>query len=255
MNPILRLGALLLVSAATLMGTDLTITMQHTGKMTKGRSTSYWSANFMRDNQEAQQKDQLVDYQAGIVYSIDHNKKKIEKMSFDDLAKAAEAMEAQMAQLKEQMAQMPDFMKNMMGDPNNFSVTETGKETVAGRKCNVFKVVVAKLDMELSNDPTLVNPVNPAYFARFAKFQGLMKGAMGPQAGSMKRLYEEMGKLKGMTLKSKTTMPFLGEATSEAVEVKLGPIPDSVFALPQGYAVEDTGKKMLEQARKAAKGR
>ena len=38
----------------------------------------------------------------------------------------------------------------------------------------------------------------------------------------------------------------LKETVSEAVEVKEGPIPAAVFALPEGYKVEDTGKKMRE---------
>lgn len=254
MNAWLRSIAALGLSVGA-WATDLTITMQHTGKASQGRSTAYWSAAYMRDNHEALRKDQLVDYRAGVVYSIDHAKQKIEKMTFDDMLKAAEAMQAQMAQMKEQMAQLPESMRAMLGgDPGTTTVTEMGKDTVAGRKCTTYKVTMGKLSVILSNDPSLKYPVDPVNFAKFTKFQGMLKG-MGPQAGQSSKLYEEMGKLKGMTLKSKTDMPMLGESTSEAISVKEGPIPASVFELPKGYAMEDVGKKMLEQAEKSGRRR
>lgn len=257
MKTLLRLGAALLVSGLAALAGDLTITMQNSGKYNEGRSTQYWSADYMRTNHEGTHRDHMVDYKNGVVYNIDHGKKKIEKMSFDDMLKAAEATEAQMAQFREQMANMPEIAKKMMGDPDAFSVDELGKDTVAGRKCNAYRMVVAKLEMEMSLDPSLKMPVHPTHMARFAKFQGLLQGgAMGPGAGSFKKLYEEMSKLKGVTLKTVMKLPFVGETRSEATKVDESAIPASVFALPLGYTVEDTGKKMLEQAQKAArKGR
>lgn len=254
MNHTLRIG-LLLVSALAATAGDLTITMKGSGKYNEGKSIQYMSSDFTRTNHEGTRRDQMVDYRAGVSYQIDHGKKKIEKMSFEDLAAASEAMEAQMAQLKEQMAEMPEFLKKTMGDPNKFSLDELGKDTVAGRKCNAYHMVVSNMEMDMSLDPTLKSPVNPAHFARFSNIRGLLQGAGGPSAGSYKRLYEEMAKLKGITLKTKTKIPFVGEITNEATEVVEGAIPASVFALPQGYAVEDTGKKMVEQARKGAKSR
>ena len=66
----------------------------------------------------------------------------------------------------------------------------------------------------------------------------------------MKRLYEEMSKLKGVALRTRSKFPVIGEVVSEAVEVKEGAIPASVFALPEGYKVEDTGKQMREKMNK-----
>ena len=252
MNRTLRLGALLIMSTLVAVAGDLTITFQNSGKYNEGKSVQLYSADFTRTNHEGTKKDHLVDFKNGVSYAIDHGKKKIDKTTFEDLAAAAEAMEAQMAKLKEQMANMPDFLKKMTGDPNNFSVDELGKDTVAGRKCNAYKMVVAKLEMEMSLDHSLKIPTNPAHMLRFAKFQGLIQGGGGPAAGSYKRLYEEMAKLKGVTLKTKTKIPFVGgEAISEAIKVEEGAIPASAFALPQGYVMEDVGKKMVEQARKS----
>jgi len=237
----MRLAAVLLGSAISLLAGDLTIVFKNSGKL-EGTSTTYYSSAFHRHNTESTKTDQLTDFKAGMMYTIKHKDKKIEKMSFDDLAAAFEGLQAS-------MAQMPAFLKNAMGgDADTFSVDPIGKETIAGRKCTVNKILVGKLEMEVACDPTLQIPVSPEAWAQFAKVRGMAMGTMA----SYKRLYEEMGKLKGVALRTKTKFPIVGEITSEAIEVKEGSIAASVFALPEGYKVEDTGKKMREQM---AKGR
>ncbi|MBI4913757.1 MAG: hypothetical protein HY823_13565 [Acidobacteria bacterium] len=245
----IRLASALLLCAAALLAGDLTIVSKNSGKFNEGTSTQYYSASFQRHNHEGTKTDQLTDFKAGVMYTIKHKDRKIEKMSFDDLAAAAEGMEAQMAKMKEQMANMPEFLRKTMGmDADSVSVEEVEKDTVAGRKCRVYKVVVGKLQMELANDPTLTLPISPEAWARFGKLRGM---AMGGGMGGYKKLYEEMSKLKGVTLRSRSTFPIVGEMVTEAVEVKEGPIPAAVFALPEGYKVEDVGKKLVEQSRKA----
>lgn len=248
MLTLIRTGLALALSAAAWAG-DLTITFKNTGRGNEGVSRHYFTADRHRTNHEGSQTDTMVDMQKGVFYTIKHKDKKVEFMTFDDLEKVAEAMTAQMAEMQAQLANMPDFAKKMMGDPNDFKVEETGKETVAGRACTKYHMVLMKLDTTLSADPSLKIPMNPANFARFTKFSNLMKFAGSPAASKMAA---EMQKIKGYTLKSVTTMPMLGTFTSEATEVKEGPVAISVFDLPQGYKMEDVGKKMLEQARKGA---
>lgn len=249
----LRLGACLLAATLALTASDLTITFKNSGMKNEGRSVTYYSADAVRHNHEGTKTDSLTDFKAGAMYTIHHDKKKIDKISFDDMVAMAEAMEGQMAKMREAMANMPDFAKKMMGDPDAFSVDELGKDTVAGRKCNAYKMTAGKLEMEMSLDPSLKIPMNPANFARFTKFSGMMQGALSPGGGGFKKLYEEMAKLKGVALKTKTKVPFINaELLSEATDVSEAAIPASVFALPAGYATEDVGKKMVEQARKAA---
>jgi hypothetical protein len=73
---------------------------------------------------------------------------------------------------------------------------------------------------------------------------------MGPAAGQMKKIGEEFGKIQGLALKTHNVLPMLGEVSSEAVEVKEGAIPSEAFSLPDGYKMEDAGKKMREQMAK-----
>ena len=73
---------------------------------------------------------------------------------------------------------------------------------------------------------------------------------MGPAAGQMKKVGEEFSKIQGLALKTHNVLPMVGEISSEAVEVREGSIPSEAFALPEGYKLEDAGKKMREQMNK-----
>ncbi len=254
MRPTLRAVIFASLSALTLFAGDLTITFQNTGKHNEGISHQYMTADRHRTNHAGSQIDSMIDLQKGMIYTIKHKDKKVEFMSFEDMEKFAEIMSARMAEMQEQMNQpgIGAMMAKMMGDPNDFHVDQVGSETIAGRKCTKYHMVMMKTDMTLSTDPNLKIPMNPANFARFTKFTHLMQFAASPAAAKMAA---EMAKVKGFTLKRIMKVPMLGEISSEATEVKEGPVPAAIFALPEGYKMEDNGKKMLEQAQKGGRKR
>ena len=240
-----------MISTVCLLAGDLTITStsKHKGPMGasgEGVQTQYFNANFQKTVDESTKIDSLVDYGKGVFYTINHKDKKIELMTFDDLVAIGEAMEAKTAQL----ANLPKALQGMMGgNPGEIKVEKLGDDTVAGRACKKYKLTLGKMVQELSLDPSLKPPVNPAAFAKFAKLRGNMYA--GPAGASMKKMTEELGKLQGMALKTHMK-GFMGtESTTEATEVKTSSIPASVFALPAGYKTEDTGKKMLKELRKS----
>lgn len=252
MKPMLRIALMTVVSAACLLAGDLTITANSKVKGPMGMSgegvqTQYYSVNFQKTVDEGTKTDSLVDYSKGVFYTIKHKDKKIEMMTFDDLVAIGEAMEAKMGQL----ANMPKFLQGAMGggDPGEVKVEKLGNDTVAGRACKKYKLTIGKLVQELSLDPSLKAPVNPAAFAKFAKLRGNMLA--GPSAAAMKKLTAELGKLQGMTLKSHMTGFMGADSTMEATEVKTSAIPASVFTLPDGYKTEDVGKKMLKDLQKS----
>lgn len=244
----MRLTAVLLLSALASLAGDLTITMKAFGKYNEGLQTQMWSSRYQRTNMPAQQRDSLVDYEQGIIYTIDHKKKTIDFMTWDDLEAAAEGAAAM-------MKDMPAFVLKMMpggGGGGDISVEDEGKEPVAGRTCRKWKFLSGgKVMWETSNDASLKLPVPVAAYQRAVRLQRII-GAVGPAAAQMAKLGAEMAKLQGTPLKWKTTMPMVGEMGAEATEVKEGPIPASAFALPEGYKKEDAGKKMREAM---AKGR
>jgi hypothetical protein len=237
--------SVLLVSSAAIAG-DLTITMNTHGKgmgSSNSVQTHYYSSKFMRMNDPGTQQDTLMDYGTMTSYIINHKKKLIQKMTFQD---AVDAMNEASSQNQEGMSAM---MNMMFGDPNNFKVTEEGKDTVAGRSCNKYKIIVGNLVMELSNDPALKMPMPEVSYQKMIQMRGAMMAAM-PSGKAFARLYEEMSKIKGFTLKSHMS-GFVGMDTlSEATAVKEGPIDPSVFVLPTGYAMEDLGAKMKAQMAK-----
>lgn len=242
--------SVLLVSSAAIAG-DLTITMNaHSkGPMGSGSAsvqTHYYSSKFMRMNDPGHQRDTLMDYGTMTSYTIDHKKKLIEKMTLQD---AMDAMNEASAQHQEDMGQMSGMMAKMFGDPNNFKVTEEGKDTVAGRSCAKYKIVVGKLVMELSNDPTLKMPMPEASYQKMLKMRGAAMAAT-PSGKAFTRLYEEMGKIKGISLKTHMSGMMGVDTATEATAVKEGAIDPSVFALPSGYKMEDLGAKMKAQMAK-----
>jgi hypothetical protein len=251
MKLMLRTVLMTVVSAACLLASDLTITSNSKVKGPMGMSgegvqTQYYSATFHKTVDEATKTDSMVDYDKGIFYTIKHKDKKIEIMTFDDLVAIGEAMEAQ----KAQMANLPKFMQGIMGaDPGEIKVEKLGDDTVAGRACKKYKLTLGKMVQELSMDPTLKPPTNPAAFAKAMKLKGNMfPGAAG---ASMKKMTEELSKLQGMSLKTHMT-GFMGmDSLMEATEVKTTPIPATVFALPDGYKTEDVGKKLLKDLQKS----
>lgn len=241
MFPIVRLAALSLVLAAQALAGDLTISMTGTGKVGAGPQTQLWSSKFMRTNNPGLASDTLVDYEKGITYTIDHKKKVIQKMAWDDLEAAVEGM-------AKQFKDMPPALLAMMpgGGGGDVSVEDGGKEVIVGRTCRKWTITMGKMVFETSNDPSLKPPIPAISYARFMKLKNLMS-AMGPAATGMRKVGDEMAKIQGMALKTRTVMPMVGEVTTVATEVKEGPIPAVAFALPEGYKLEDQGQKLAKQ--------
>ena len=80
-----------ILSAATLLASDLTITSQVTGKgaaAKEGTQVQYFSASKMRVNHAGAKTDSFVDYGQEVIYSIDHGKKVITKLTFKDIQDA-----------------------------------------------------------------------------------------------------------------------------------------------------------------------
>jgi hypothetical protein len=223
LSPVLVLAATL--AFAPVHATDLTITFNTTVKGTASTEVHYFSSAFNFVRNEKAQRDTLVDFRQGVTYLIDHKKKLVQKISFDDAMAAMEGMQKKMPE------GLSAMMGAIMGDPNDVKVSQQGTETVAGRTCQVWLVHVGKLDTTLSVDPTL----------KIAK--------AGPAGATWKRYFEEVSKIKGIHLKTRMT-GFMGMDTlTEATRIEAGPIPASTFALPAGYATEDLGRKIRDQAK------
>lgn len=238
MNRAIRCLALSLFASLALSAGDLTITFQSKTGKNEGVQTQYYSATHQRTNNEATKTDTLVDYQTLTSYSIDHGKKTIQKLTFDD---AIALMESANQQMPEGVGAM---LGGLFGGGGQCKVEELGTEVVAGRTCRKYKITSGKIAFESSNDPTLKPPAPAVAYAKMIKMQGALSAAMGPIGDSMKKLYEELSKIKGLALKT-SMKGFMGmSSTTEATKVVEGPIPATVFALPTGYKMEDMAKQL-----------
>jgi hypothetical protein len=248
----IRFGSILLL-AASLAANDLTLTFTATGKgmLGGGKATTevhYYTPEHTLIQGVDTKIDSLVDFPKGITYGIDHKKKVITQISFDDAMAALDQLDAG----KGKSGGMGAMMGNLFGDPNDVKVEKGGKETVAGRDCQDWKITVGKLVMQLAVDPTLKMPVPDAAYTRMVRARAAQFAKAGPMGAMWKRLYEEMAKIKGVPLKTHMTGMMGMDLATEATRIDTGPIPAATFALPDGYATKDAGKELREQlARKS----
>ncbi len=229
------------LSALSLLAGDLTITSKVTGKgalAKDGTQVQYMSASRMRINHEGTRMDSMVDYANGVIYAIDHGKRTVTRMTFKDLQEAMEAMDEQVGGVSGMMAKM------MFGDASEVKVEKLGADTVLGRPCQKVRITVGKMVEELSLDPTLQFPIHD--YAKSMSMVNRMPGAMG---ALFKRLYEEIGRLKGVPLRTHVKGLMGMDVTTEATDVSTAAIPAGVWALPADYKVVDGGKEMKESLR------
>lgn len=238
MRQLLASAFSLLLSATALLGSDLTITSAVTGKgalAKDGVQTQYFNATKMRVNHAGSKTDSLVDYGQEVIFSIDHGKKVITKMTFKDMQEAMQAME-------EQMAGMPEMVTRMMfGDVAEVKVEQLGPDTVLGRPCKKVRITLGKMVQELSVDPSLQVPVKD-----YAKAMSMLNRMPGQAGLLFKRVYQETAKLKGTPLRTRVTGLMGMDVTTEATAVSTAPIPESAWALPAGYAMKDGGKELKD---------
>jgi hypothetical protein len=245
----MRLRLVLALAATLAFGSlaaaDLTLTFNSTGKGpmgTGGTGTEvhYYTSEFQMVRNEKEKRDTLVDFKQGISYTIDHKKKVISKISFEDAMAALEGLSAA------QPEGLGAMMGAMFGDPNDVKVEKGGQETVAGRACTAWTIRVGKLAMAISADPTLKVPMPDASYMKMVQTRAAQFAKAGPMGASFKRLYEEMAKIKGIPLKTHMTGMMGMDVATEATKVETGPLPASLFTLPD-YKVEDMGKKLRQE--------
>jgi len=233
---------------------DLTITFKTENKTPMGTSKStevqYYSNQYHRTNNDQEKNDTLMDYKKSAMFSIDHKKKIISKLTLDDAVKMTEATASMYD------AETREMMKKMLGAGANDNVTakKIGTEVILGRNCDKWEISLGKMILKVSADPNLAYPASQEALKIADKMKSVAGGAM--PGVDMTKLYEEAAKIKGVPLKSEMQMSVTGMTMrifSEATKIEQGAIPASRFELPQGYKEEDMGKKMLDEINKSRK--
>jgi hypothetical protein len=226
------------VAAVGARAEDLTIvskvTSQGGADQAPTTSTSYLSTAKFRVT--SAKSDVIMDLAAGKYTVIDNAKKQYWEMTQDDMNAMAQRMNDSMRQATQQNPQAAKMMESMMGGMMaQATVTKgTGTKTVAGYACTDYLLSMGIMKQHLWVATDLTPPVSMGQWAsaQRAMFAG------SPMASSMGRLMEEFSKIPGFPLEIDSTTAVLSKtiaSTSEAVEVKKGPIAASAFAVPDGY--------------------
>ncbi len=238
------------VLAAPAFAEDLTIVFKSTGGGGGGTSTQYYSSEKMRTGDA--ENETIVEYAAGKIVSIDHKKKEYSEITLAEMEAAMKAasakMEAANAQMQQQMASMPPAMREKMeqmmgGGASAVTVTKGGTRQVAGYACQDYTVAMGQaMTTKICATTALQFPAPNVDYRRFQSFAGSAAAmANNPMFKNMGKMADEMKKIQGLTIAESTSMKMMGrsmESSKEAVEIKKGPIPATVFdvaALTKGY--------------------
>lgn len=221
----LVLAVFVLAVAAPAASDDLTVVSTVTSKKGKTETqTQYLTADKVKISDG--ELDTIFDLATGRMVHVDHKKKTWYETSLEELRQ-------QFAELEQMLRDTP-MMAKMFGAATAVEVREgSGSRTVAGYDCDQYFVTMGeKFQFEIYAARDLRAP------AHYHDARKLLYAAMGPMGTRFEKMVDEMKKIEGFPLWSKTDAKVMGfdlDTVSEATEVRKGPIDPSVFDPPAGY--------------------
>jgi Domain of unknown function (DUF4412) len=205
---------------------DLTIVSTvSTPRGTTRTQTQYLSTSRIRLSGD--ERDTIVDLRSGKVMLLDNRRRQYSETTLDELRAFLDQMEAA-------MDGRPLFDR-AIGATASVSVEKgTSGRKVAGYDTDSYTLAMGdSMRMEVWTTTALEPP------ARYFDARKILYATMGPMGRRFDRLFDEMKKIKGFPLA--TTLDYRmrvsrRQVSSEATEVRKGPIPESAFAPPSDYA-------------------
>ena len=212
-------------TALPLCAEDLTVVSKVTMGEKTGTSTQYMTSTKSRSTDG--QADSIIDFPTGKLTFIDHQKKTYWETTLEEMA-------AYMDGLERDMKGNP-MLARMFGGSDEVSV-ERGKVSrkVAGYDCDEYTM---KMGESFVFDVCAAKGLQPP--PQYYEGRKLSFAAMGPMGKRYAKMFEEMKKVKGypVALDMDVDMGMTKiSTTTEATEVRKGPIPASTFDIPAGYA-------------------
>ncbi|HUP21397.1 MAG TPA: DUF4412 domain-containing protein [Thermoanaerobaculia bacterium] len=221
---LVALAAVTLAVALPAAAEDITVISKVTASRgPSGTQTLYIAGDMMRSNDG--ENDTIVDYATGTITFVDHKKKRYWQTTPDEMG-------AQFEELSTMLEQNP-VLSRMFGKAAEARVEKLGARTVAGHDCDDYRVSVGEA---YSFDVCAAKDLQPDIDVHAAR--RLFAATMGPMAGKMSKLFDELAKIQGLALASTMKINVMGAniaVTTEATEVKVGDLAGDVFALPAGY--------------------
>ena len=216
----------------------------------------YHSGKYKRINNKKKQFDIIYDYNDFIQYTILHKERIIRKIALNDVIKVQEMR----AQLGIDKANANDREYHDIGDTGNIIVKEDGMEIINKRKCVRYTISMGNFLITISFDPNLVQPIIQDYKVkmlhditdltdpgRYKNNYTLAETTVSENEINQNTFRKIDELLSHIPLKKIMKFNLALSSSLTATKVVEGPIPATVFALPDGYVLEDGGKKLLEQ--------
>ena len=227
-----------------------------TSKVTKDGATTTATSYITEDHARWSTPDGVVimDPKAGTMTIVNDAKKTYSVITKQDIdaaeAKIKEQMNSpEMQRAQEAMKNMPPEQRaRMEGMMSMFTVDvqKTGtSRKVAGYNCEDYTVKIGQISTtEECVSSEVKFPLQTwEMFKSWSDSMKNMMAAMGPMAKGLGNMQEQMKKIKGFPLASKTTTNVMGHSSSSSTEVsdiKNGPIPASAWDIPAGYTKTDS---------------
>lgn len=216
---------------------DLTLkqTITSTGAMMMGgmdkttETTTYFSSRALRVDADMGPST-LILFDEEKLVSIDHSRKTYSEVTFKQMQESMARLVAEMEKNKEQY----EAMRRMMGGTSSSFVVEAAGpgETIAGFRTEKYRLR-GPWDMEIWAAPDLKVP---------ALYYDAMKMRMPANPiFDFGRMYDEMKKIHGMTLRTVQVINMMGremKTVTEVTTVEQGAVPAEKFGLPAGYKLE-----------------
>jgi hypothetical protein len=222
-------GTAALLAPALVAAEDLTVVSRvSTGKGEPTTATTYMTADKFRTSDP--DSDTII-FADGRMIFVNHKKKEYSETSAAEIS-------AFFAQMEAQLAGNP-MMEKMMGKIGTVQVTKgAGTRKIAGYDTQQYTLTMAEdLRFELWAAPAL------GAARQYIAAQKAAYAAMGPMGRRFEKVFEQMEQIQGYPLATSMSSKMMTktlERTSEATEVKKGPIPASAFEVPAGYAKKDS---------------
>ena len=209
---------------------DLTIVSTvTTPRGTTRTQTQYLSPSRMRVSGE--ERDTIVDLVSGKITILDNRRKEYSATTLDELRAFTD-------QIDSAMAGRP-IVDGTVGATARVTVEKgTGGKKVAGYDTEPYILTMGdSMRMEVFITTALEPP------ARYFDARKVLYSSRGPTARRFDRLLDEMKKIKGFplaTILDDRMRVSRRQVSTEATEVRKGPIPDSVFVAPSDYKKIDS---------------
>jgi len=200
-----------------------------TPRGTTRTQTQYLSPARMRMSGE--ERDTIVDLVSGKITILDNRRKEYSETTLDELRAFLDQIDSAMAGRQ--------VFDPSVGSTASVTVEKgTGGRKVAGYDTEPYVLTMGEsMRVEVFTTTALEAP------ARYFDARKALYATMGPMARRFDRVYDEMKKIKGFPLATVFDYRMRvarRQVTTEATEVRKGPIPDSVFLAPSDYKKIDS---------------